>query len=497
MTDFLDAYGAATPDKAAIIQGDDQTTFAELARDANSLARALTAMGLKQGDRAVWCSPNDAKVMLFSHAARKLGIFSVPLNYRFTAGEMAHVIDNSGAKLVFVHREYLDAVSSLTLQQEPQILTFKDVEALIEANDSSPLDFDPPSLGASMTYTSGTTGSPKGAVRSGTDPMVVASLIGEFSLSPDDVHLLAGPLYHSGPAAFVGLSSILGSTIVVMEKFDPSRWVAIVNQHRITTTFAAPTQLKMILENAKPGDKIPSMKFLIVSAAPFPYALKKDWIAQFGNNHLWELYGSTELGVDTLLRPEDQLRKPGSCGKAAPGVELRILQEDGTEVPIGTAGDLWMNSTSAFDGYHEDPEKNAETTLKDDPAWRSVGDIAYVDEEGFYYICDRSIDMIITGGMNVYPAEIEAALHEHPDVSDAGVVGVPNDKWGEEVVAFVALKPDGSADAEVLIAHCRERLASYKIPKRFIFKASLPRIDSGKLLKRVLKSEATVARSQS
>jgi fatty-acyl-CoA synthase/long-chain acyl-CoA synthetase len=406
---------------------------------------------------------------------------------------MSYVINDSDAALVFCDPSYRATIEALDLPKVREIVDYDRAEELIASHPTEAIDVEGDvTAGASMIYTSGTTGKPKGAVRSRTDPALVAALIAELRYTPDDVHITTGPLYHSGPSAFSGLTHVLGGTIVILERFDPEQWLRLVDEHEVNTTFTAPTQLKRLVNVAEETRKrydTSSLRVVIANAAPVPFALKKQWIETFGEGHLFEVYGSTELGVDTIIKPEDQLRKPGSCGKPYGGIEIRLITDDGTDAPLGVPGVVWIRSSAIFDEYYKAPEKTNETMLDGDPAWRTVGDIAYRDDEGFYYICDRRSDMIISGGMNIYPAEIEAVLHSHPSVMDAGVFGIPSEEWGEQVHAVVQLKPGGSATTDELDAICRDHLAGYKIPRSFEFREALPRTESGKLLKRVLRDE--------
>jgi acyl-CoA synthetase (AMP-forming)/AMP-acid ligase II len=228
------------------------------------------------------------------------------------------------------------------------------------------------------------------------------------------------------------------------------------------------------------------MRTLIANAAPVPYALKQEVIEKLGDGFLFEVYGSTELGVDTVLRPEDQLRKPGSCGRPYGNIRLKVVDEAGNECPPGEPGELYVRSTLRMDGYHETAEQLTEL---DDGEWQSVGDVARIDEEGYVYICDRKKDMIISGGMNIYPAEIEAVLYSHPDVMDAAVFGVPDEEWGEKVHAVVQPRAGRTVDLEAIEAFVAARLAGYKRPRSWEVRDELPRTDSGKLLKRVLREE--------
>jgi acyl-CoA synthetase (AMP-forming)/AMP-acid ligase II len=483
------------------------TTFGELNVLVNRLAHGLLAAGARPGERLVWCGPNSLEVLVTIHAARKLNLVAVPLSYRFNAEEMAYVIDNSDATTVVIDADEAPLVAEVRAQipkvrnvvvfggEAPQgCLRWDDVCA--NGAGTEP-DVDPGSeAGSAMIYTSGTTGKPKGALRTRTDRQIVFALLGELNMLHENaVHLTTGPLYHSGPLAFASLSHTLGAPIVVLRKFDASRWIELVKQHRVTNTFSAPTQLKRIV--SLPAAELAtadlsSMITLIANAAPVPYALKKEIIEKLGDGFLYEVYGSTELGVDTVLQPQDQLRKPGSCGKPYGGIEMRIVKDDGTEAATGEAGELFVRTGLAMDGYHRTDEKLTELTPEagqSEAEWKSVGDVAYLDEEGYVYICDRKKDMIISGGVNIYPAEIEAVLIAHPQVIDVAVFGIPDDEWGERVHAIVQAKPGETIDLEELRAFAEEHLAGYKRPRAYELRAELPRTDSGKLLKRVLRDE--------
>jgi acyl-CoA synthetase (AMP-forming)/AMP-acid ligase II len=494
MPDFLDLHAQASPDKVALIHGDRRWTFAEHNARSNALARGIKGIGISPGDKGVWIGPNHEKIVLWGHAARKAQLISVPLSYRFTAEEMEYVLTNSDATIVFCDPDYLTTLKSINAPNVREIVDYERGEEMIAANAGDPLEEleNAESLGSSMIYTSGTTGKPKGALRSGNDPNMVAILVQEIRYAPDDVHITTGPLYHSGPLGFSGLTHALGGTIVILPRFDAEEWLRLVDQHKVTATFTAPTQLKRIVnlpEEVRSRYDTSSLRSVIANAAPVPFALKKQWIETFGEGHLFEVYGSTELGVDTIIKPEDQLRKPGSCGTTWGGIEIRLIREDGTDAPVGEPGVMWIRSGGIFDEYYKAPDKTEETKLEDDPSWRTVGDIAYRDDEGFFYVCDRKSDMIISGGMNIYPAEIEAVLHSHPAVMDAGVFGTPNEEWGEQVHAVVQLKEGATATADELEALCREHLAGYKVPRSFEFRDRLPRTESGKLSKRKLRDE--------
>jgi acyl-CoA synthetase (AMP-forming)/AMP-acid ligase II len=335
-----------------------------------------------------------------------------------------------------------------------------------------------------MIYTSGTTGHPKGAWRpNGVDIANVLQVISIFGLHQDDVHLMCGPGYHSAVSFFSALHGVLGATVVMQPRFDAEGALDLIARHRVTTTFMAPTLLQRLVEAQERAPRdTSSLRAIILGAAPCPHALKIRAEAVFGQV-LWEFYGATETGINTVLRPEDQLRKPGSCGTAVPGQEIHLIAEDGTEAAPGQPGEFMVRNTWLAE-YFNRPDATGKS-LHD--GFFSVGDVAYRDEEGYYFICDRRIDMIISGGVNIYPAEVEAALHAHPAVMDAAVIGVPDDEWGESVKAVVQLRDGAHATAEELIAFCGDRLAGYKKPKSVDFVEELPRDAAGKLLKRKIR----------
>ncbi len=506
--DLLTQHAGANGAKAAVIVDaagggrPSATSYAALEVVANQLAHALLALGATRGDRIAWCGPNSLEVIATLHASRKIGLTSVPVSYRFNAAEMQYVIDNSDATIVLVDAEQAPVVASVReqLPKVRNVLVFGGDapagcvawdELVAAQQDTPPVEADPDAgaAGATMIYTSGTTGKPKGALRTVTDPGAVGAMLAALDLlQPDSVHITTGPLYHSGPLSFALFAHVLGGTVVVLRKFDPVAWLRLVKEHRVTDTFSAPTQLKRIVA-LPPGElaraDLSSMRTLIANAAPVPYALKQELIAKLGDGFLYEVYGSTELGVVTVLPPADQLRKPGSCGTTYGPIEVRIVRDDGNEAPLGEPGELFIRTTLEMDGYHQTDERLAEHGSD----WKSVGDVAYLDDDGYLFICDRKKDMIISGGVNIYPAEIEAVIHEHPAILDVAVFGIPDDEWGERVHAIVQPRVDATLDLDELRAFVEERVGGYKRPRDYEVRDELPRTDSGKLLKRVLRDE--------
>jgi len=501
MDDLLAMYAGIQPDKTAVI--DDRPgepvvawTFAELDRRANQIGHFLLGLGVDPSTKVVWCGQNSAALLGVVHGLRKLGAVGVPLNYRLTPEEAAYVIDNCDAKVVYVDAEYEALITQIRdqLPKVTEVCVFDgdgELERRIATFPTEPPvvgETSAPDLGATMIYTSGTTGKPKGAVRSSAiDPAVAGGLLRLIGYVPDDVYLTTGPLYHSGPGGFAGLAHALGNTVVVQHKFDAEDWLRLVETYKVTTTFTAPTPIRMVCslpDEVKVRYDRSSMRRLIANAAPWTLNLKKMYLADFPTDSLWEVYGSTELGVDTVLKPDDHLRKPGSCGQVAPGIEIKLFDADGVEVTEpNKAGELFVRSASTFSAYYKAEEKYEAATRGD---FHTVGDIAYFDEEGFFYIADRKNDMIISGGMNIYPAEIEAALDACPDIYEVAIFGIPDDQWGESVHAAVVPSREGVTVDEIM-SFARQHLAGYKVPRSVNFLDELPKTGSGKVLKRQLR----------
>jgi acyl-CoA synthetase (AMP-forming)/AMP-acid ligase II len=513
--DILSIYAQSQPDKPGVIDDRPDGTvvswsYAELEIQSNRVANLLLSLGAAPGRKVLWCGPNSPEVVAVILAARKIGAVAVPLNYRLTPEEALYVINHSDAEVAYVDYEYAPMFAALRGQLETVrhiiavtgdvnrpdreqvpagLLTDADIAA---APSGAPDVGEAAGAGGMMIYTSGTTGKPKGAVRTGPpDPEVMGALVNLLGYRPDDIYLTSGPLYHSGPSAFMGLGLLFGQTIIVQRKFDAEDWLRLVDKYQVSSTFSAPALVRMVCAlPAEVKDRYDrsSMRIMVANAAPWSYALKQQYVADFPPESLFEVYGSTELGIDTVLLPEDQMRKPGSCGKPAPGIEIMLLDGDGREV-TGTGpdhpGEVFVRSKVVFDAYHKN-DTSYESNRRGD--FHTVGDIAYRDDEGYLYICDRKTDMIISGGMNIYPAEIEAALEQHPEIYDVAVFGIPSEEWGEVVHATVVRSPGSSLTGEQITAFAREHLAGYKAPRSVDFTDELPRTGSGKLLKRQLRA---------
>jgi fatty-acyl-CoA synthase/long-chain acyl-CoA synthetase len=497
--DFLSFHAQSHPDKPAAILDDSVTTFKELDAAATRHANLLLRLGVSPGDRMAAMAFNSIEGFVIGNGNRRAGAVGVPVNFRLRGSEIAYVLNDSGARGIVAGPEMVPLVEAARPDitgevfyiamdgDAPQAwLSYPDLMAAAPTDRPEGVEEGTSGIGATMIYTSGTTGHPKGAYRpQGVKPETVLEAIQLFELSNSDVHLMVGPGYHSAVGLFASLHQVMGATVVIQRKFDPEGALRLIERRKVTNIYMAPTLLKRLCdlpEEALASADTSSLRAIILGAAPCPYALKERAVRLFGEV-LWEFYGATETGVNTILRPEDQLRKPGSCGQASPGHEIRLLDEEGVEVPVGQPGIVWVRN-SVLAEYFGKPDATR-ANLQD--GFFTVGDIAYRDDEGYYYICDRMVDMIISGGVNIYPAEIEAALHAHPAVRDAAVIGVPDDQWGESVKAVVSLHPGTDVAESELIEFCRGRLADYKKPKSVDFVDELPRDAAGKLLKRVIR----------
>ena len=515
MPDMLTDLAARFGDKPALI--DDRPggelirwSFADLEANANRLANIFLDCGIEPGDKVMWCGRNSVWPVACGHAARKVGAISVPLNYRLTAEEAAYVVHNSDAKVTLIDAEFAPLFAKIRPETPnvAQVIVYDgaaqegqvEADRLLDAADAGPVEVGADPAGAgTMIYTSGTTGKPKGAVRTGGsgDPGLLEEMMNLYRWRPDDVYLTTGPMYHSGPGGFLGLAHLLGNTAVVQRAFDAHDWLRLLDTYAVTATFSAPTPIRRICQ--LPDDVLARyrrdrLRIMIANAAPWSYALKLAYLERFPEDSLFEVYGSTELGVNTIMTPEFQRSKPGSCGRPAPGVELRLFRDDGGAVEApGEPGELYVRTAGQFTTYHKAHDKFLEDRRGD---WHTVGDIAYFDDEGFYYICDRKKDMIISGGVNIYPAEVEHALENHPHILEAAVIGIPSEEWGESVHAVVVAGEESALDAASVQAFAREHLAGYKIPRSVAFAQEIPKTGSGKILKRQLRAPFWEAQGQ-
>lgn len=488
------------PDRTAVVFKDVRYTWAQWNRRINRLANALLRMGLSPGDKCAMMLNNCHQFLEVMLASSKIGVLAVPMSYRLRAREIEYVLANADAQAFVFEPHFLSevqaALESLGQFPKERLITIGESEKggglpyealLADSPEGEPRGDGGQTLNA-MIYTSGTTGNPKGVYRTnGVDPSIVMGIIQAFSLMPGEVHLVPAPLYHSAPTLGSVLAIALGGTVVIMPRFEPIEFLEAIERERVTSAMVVPTIVKRILalpEEVRARFDISSMRALIVGAAPFPVETKRAAVAYF-RDCVYEYYGSTDAGLNTVLKPSEQLERPASCGKALPGQDIKIFDDDGNELPPGVEGNVYIASPLvAATQYYKDPEKTKRSRIGD---YMTVGDVGYLDKDGYLYICDRKSDMVISGGVNIYPAEIEQVIHEHPAVLDVAVIGVPSEEWGEELKAVLQLKPQARASEEEIIDFCRQRLADFKRPRSVDFVPEVPRNPSGKLLKRKLR----------
>ncbi|GAA3653400.1 acyl-CoA synthetase [Nonomuraea antimicrobica] len=474
----------------------------DLLARSNRLVHGLRALGLRPGDGISGLVPNGADGLVLYLAALQAGWYYTPINWHLTGPEIAYVVSDSEAQAFFVHPRFLTegARAAEAIAPERRFLTggesqgFRTLSELTDGRqDTAPADR---TAGATMHYTSGTTGKPKGVRRplSGLDPddsaELMTFLLGLFGITQGrpNAHLVTAPNYHTAVTQFGGTALHMGHTLVYMDKWDAEEMLALCERHRVTNSHLVPTHFKRLLalpEQTRARYDLSSLTWMIHAAAPCPVPVKWAMLDWWGDC-VYEYYAATE-GGGTLATPEEWKAHPGTVGRAWPISELLITDEQGEPVPTGTPGTIYMKMMGASFEYKGDPAKTAANRLKDH---FTVGDIGYLDEDGFLYLCDRKADMIISGGANIYPAEIENELMIHPKVADVAVFGIPDEEWGEQIKAVVEPAPGvepGPELAAELLASLEGRLSRMKWPKSIDFIAEMPREPNGKLLKRRLR----------
>jgi len=489
----ISEHARLTPGKPALILGDEVRTFAEFDERTTRLARSLAARGIEAEDRVAIMLPNSIEFFEVWGAASKLSAPVVLVNWHLKREELTYILEDSRAKLLVAHVDLLEYAKPASAATGCALLVVggdNEYEATV-ANGASEPAIDLPALASPIFYTSGTTGRPKGVVHGRPDPERAAqNATGQIMLwgwSADDVYILTGPAYHAGPGGWAMAALAVGATTVILPSFDAREWFRLVAKHRVTRTFAVPAHFIRMLEvpeAERARYDLSSLQLIVHAGAPCPIPVKRRIIEALAPCEISELYGMSEGGA-TRISMAEWLERPGSVGRPWPGVEIKILDELGDEVPIGQPGLVYVKPPGgARFHYHGDEEKTAR-------AWRddafTVGDVGYVDEDGYLYLTDRAADMVIRGGVNIYPREIEDVLHTHPAVVDCAVFGVPDERLGEQLMAVVEARAPVTPDE--LRAFCREHLADFKVPARIELVDELPRQPNGKVLKRVLREQ--------
>jgi acyl-CoA synthetase (AMP-forming)/AMP-acid ligase II len=506
LAESVAAHARTQPRKVGVRDSRRALSYAQWDERASRLANALLGLGLVKGDRVALLAYNTIEWWEIYAALARAGLVAVPINFRLAGPEIAYIVQHAEARAAIVQddlRGVIDSIrAELAIPAEHYVhfggqgtpAGWNGYEALIAAAPAGApaTDVSPQDLFALM-YTSGTTGRPKGAMRNheGNALIALATAL-EFGLTRDDTGLLVMPLCHANSLYFGVTFAMLGATIVVNDRshFDPAELLALLAREHVTFTSLVPTHYIMMLglpAEVKAQHDLSRVGKLLVSSAPARRDTKLAILELFPNGRLFELYGSTEAGWVTVLRPDEQIEHLGSVGREWAGSgAIRLLDVDGREVADGEVGELYSRTSYVFSGYWKNPDKTRES-FQD--SWCSVGDMARRDDQGFIHLVDRKSNMIISGGENIYPSEVEAVLAAHPTVQDVAVIGVPDDKWGEAVQAVIVPRLGCTVETGALEAWCRERMAGYKRPRRFTFitEAEMPRTATGKIQHRVLR----------
>ena len=495
----ITAWARAEPDRPALILDGTVRTYGDLVARAARLAAALRGLGVGAADRVAIMLPNGFELFETWAATTSLDAGVVLVNWHLKADELAYILRDSGAKVLVTHvdlgeffRAALDLVSGCTaliVGGAADRFGYEEAIATAAPQTSAIADVEIVGLASPIFYTSGTTGRPKGVVHGRPDAAATTrNMEGQLALwgwSADDTYILSGPAYHAGPGGWAMAALYVGAPTVILPTFDPTEWLRLVCAHRVTCSFMVPSHFIRILELVE-ADRATldhsSLRLIAHAGAPCPVVVKRRIIAALAPCEIAELYGMSEGGA-TRISMAEWLERPGSVGLPWPGVEVRILDETGSPVAVGETGLIYVRPPGgARFEYHDDPEKTA--SVWSDDAF-SVGDVGHLDADGYLYLTDRMADMVIRGGVNIYPREIEEVLYEHPSVVDCAVFGIPDDRLGERLHAVVEVRD--IVDVDTLGDHCREHLADFKVPASFERVAKLPRQPNGKVLKRVLR----------
>ena len=492
------------PGKLALVDPDgSELTYGELLGRANQLVAGLRELGLGVGDAVAMVLPNGPEVFELYLACLQAGFYLIPINHHLVGPEIAYIVGDCEAKAFVAHERFADAcmaaADELGFPKEGRFAVgdipgFRSYDELKDDHLTSMPENR--TSGAVMNYTSGTTGKPKGVRRAltGITPedgsLGFGGILFLFQLQPhdDNVHIVGSPLYHTAVLVFAGASLHLGHTVVVMDKWTPEGMLERIERYHVTSSHMVPTQFHRLLalpDDVKARYDLSSLRHMIHAAAPCPPDVKRRMIEWWGNC-IDEYYAASE-GGGTLVFPDEWMQKPGTVGRAWPRSEIGIFDDDGTRLGPNQPGTVYMSMQVGDFEYHKDKEKTQKNRIG---SFFTVGDIGYLDDDGYLFLLDRKTDMIISGGANIYPAEIESVLLTHPKVGDAAVFGIPHDDWGEEVKAVIEPAAGVDADdalADDILAFCTGRLARFKTPKSIDFIAEMPRDPNGKLYKRKLR----------
>jgi long-chain acyl-CoA synthetase len=485
------------PDKVALVEGSHRFTYREFESRLTRLAdAAFRQLGLAHGDHAAIVGPNSFEFLETLIALSEAGVACATLSHRLSAAELGDICTDSCAKVLFAHESTRAQVEAATLPHVRKVVWFgEDYERLVASGTNA----WPSRAGEwdvfAIPYTSGTTGRPKGVLLSHRSrALAFTAMASEYGcFGPDDRFLAIAPLAHGAGAAFALAPLFFGGTVEILPKFDPAAVVAKLGSGTFTGVFLVPTQFHAMFEldaSFLQANRKTALKSMISNASALPQAMKEKIVALWGDGILNETYGCTEVGLSTNLRPADQLRKQQCVGKPFAFTFVRLLDDDGNEVPRGEVGELFTISPYLFNGYWQEGRRVVPPTRD---GWFSAGDLARQDDEGYIYIVDRKKDMIVSGGINIYPRQIEEVLYRHPAVGEVAVIGVPDPKWGERLKAYVVPRAGTAPTVDELVAHCSAELSAYKVPRDYEMIDALPRNANGKVLKRELVARSGAA----
>ncbi|GAA4047840.1 long-chain-fatty-acid--CoA ligase [Parerythrobacter jejuensis] len=488
----LAAHAQERPDQIALRFGDRVTDYAAFDRHADQIANGLAAKGYSKGDRIAYLGKNSDHAVELALGCARGGYVFVPVIWRLAAPEVDFITKDAGATILFVEEGFESVpFDGQKIVMEREFEAWRDAQS--DSGVATQVTAQDPFL---QLYTSGTTGMPKGVVLSHYNGTAMRPILQEndiywYNADPGDTMILAMPYGHIAGVGSAAGAALAGQELIVHAEFDPALTIKDIRDYRVKWIFLVPAAIRVLLSHPDANDAdFSSIKGLTYGASPIPLDLLKEGVERLGCEFA-QLYGMTETyGTVVSLPPDDH--RPGrervmrSAGKPLPGVEIQIVDESLTPVPTGEIGEVLIKSPTTMLEYWNRPEENAKTLTGD--GWLRTGDAGIVDEEGYLYIQDRIKDMIISGGENVYPAEVESALFGHDEVADVAVIGVPDEKWGETVKAVVVAKPGCTPSEDSIIGHARERIAGFKCPKSVDFIEALPRNPSGKILRRELRA---------
>jgi fatty-acyl-CoA synthase len=501
---YVADHARRTPDKPAmIVPGRGQVTFAELEARSNQLARLFQARGLRPGDHIAIYMENNLRFMDAVWAAFRSGLYVTAVNRYLTADEAAYIVNDCMAKALVTSRYQAERAADLLplipncpirLMVDAATAGFEDYDTALASQPTTPIAEE--KMGGSMLYSSGTTGRPKGIIRplpdiTPAEGFDLRQALNRYGTNSETVYLSPAPLYHAAPLHYVLGVQAQGGTVVMMEKFDAEQALAFIERYRVTQSQWVPTMFVRMLklpEETRARYDLSSHQVAIHAAAPCPVDVKRQMIEWWGPI-LFEYYAGTEATGSTAIDSLDWLAHPGSVGRAALGV-LHICDDEGNDLPAGEAGLIYFEREAPTFEYHNDPEKTAASRHPRHPEWNALGDVGYLDQDGYLYLTDRKAFMIISGGINIYPQAVEDALILHPKVGDVAVFGVPDAEMGEAVKAVVEPAPGVPPSPELaaeLMAFARDKLAHYMAPRSIDFIDEMPRLPTGKLYKRLLK----------